>query len=284
MPTLHSHIYSSEGEGPWWGLRVASNFYSDHVRRLEDASRCFVYIVNERGDSVVVAVEGPHRDSSNEVAFCPEWVLTRLRIEEGAEVMMDPIYEALPKGATVKIKPLTGRTVEGPMFLEGLTEALNQLGVVQEGQLSAIVDPSTGELHEFLVEDLKPASVCLADGELTVDLQQAVDYVEPPPRVPTPPQASQFGPRGGNSKEADTDEDDCCCGGGGMLSSTQFAAPPTRGNYQAFSGVGYRLDGGVSDHGASGYQPAPPRPRHDRGDHPLLRKIRAEAESAKQDT
>lgn len=283
MPTLHSHLYSSEGEGPWWGLRVASNFYSDHVRRLEDASRCFVYLVNERGDSTVVAVEGPHRDSDNDLVFCPEWVLRRLGLEEGAEIMMDPVYEALPKGQTVKIKPMTYRTVEGPMFLEGLTEALNQLGVVQEGQLSAIVDPSTGELHEFLVEDLKPASVCLADGELTVDLQQAMDYVEPPPRPPTPPQAPV---RYGGFGESKENEDDSCCGGG-MLSGAQFATVSSTKNL-AFSGIGYRLDGGASDHGTSGYpsnhvQPGPPRLRHDRGDHPLLRKIRAEAESAKRD-
>jgi hypothetical protein len=279
MPTLHSHLYSSEGEGPWWGLRVASTFYSDHVRRLEDASRCFVYLVNERGDSAVVAVEGPHRDSNSDLVFCPEWVLRRLGVEEGAEIMMDPIYEALPKGETVKIKPMTYRTVEGPMFLEGLTEALNQLGVVQEGQLSAIVDPSTGEVHEFLVEDLKPASVCLADGELTVDLQPADDI------PPTPPQAPRFGPKVGNSKDDESGgdtEENCCCGGDSGMLSFAAVVPPVRGNYQAFSGIGHRLTDAASDHGASEYPP--PRPRHDRGDHPLLRKIRAEAESAKTDT
>jgi hypothetical protein len=93
---------------------------------------------------------------------------------------MEPILEALPKGDAITIRPLTGATVEGPMFLEGLTEALNQLGVIQKGILSAIVDPSLPEMHQFVVESLTPDSVCLADGELRVELERALD------RPPTP--------------------------------------------------------------------------------------------------
>jgi hypothetical protein len=70
------------------------------------------------------------------------------------------------------------------MFLEGLTEALSQLGVVQEGLLSAIVDPSMPELHEFMIESLTPLSVCLADGELRVELERALD--RPPTPEPEP--------------------------------------------------------------------------------------------------
>jgi hypothetical protein len=129
---------------------------------------------------------------------------------------MDAILEELPKGASVRIKPLRGSTVEGPMFIEGLTEALNQLGIVQEGLLSAIVDPSIPEFHEFIVEGLSPARVCLADGELTVDLERAMD------RPPTP--------------EPVVEE---------PVDITDMGVLPLKGakGFVAFGGAGYRLDG-----------------------------------------
>lgn len=47
------------------------------------------------------------------------------------------------------------------------------------------------------MEGLNPAKVCLADGDLEVDLVSAVDYVEPVvpalvPRPPTPIPSSEF--------------------------------------------------------------------------------------------
>jgi hypothetical protein len=114
-----------------------------------------------------------------DIVFAPDWVLARLGISDGDDIMMEHIVEPLPKASLVRIQPITSETVEGPMFIEGLTEALNQLGIVQEGLLSATVDPSMPELHQFMVEGLNPAKVCLADGDLEVDLVSAVDYVQP---------------------------------------------------------------------------------------------------------
>ena len=145
------------------------------------------------GRYLAIAVEGPHNEGDNIFAahnegdniFAPDWVFNRLGILYGDEVTMEAILEPLPKGDTVTLRPLTGHTVEGPMFLEGLTEALNQLGVVQDGLLSAIVDPSMPEIHEFMIESLTPARVCLADGELRVELERALD--RPPSPLTLPP-------------------------------------------------------------------------------------------------
>lgn len=187
MPRIYSYAFTSDDEGPWWGIRCSKEFYQNTIRDLDGATRCFVYITNVKGETIAIAVEGPHNEDIDDAIFVPSWVFKRLELEDSDEVTMDPILEALPPGETVKIRPLTGSTVEGPMFLEGLTEALNQLGVVQEGLLSAIVDPSIPELHEFMIENLNPASVCLADGELRVDLERAMDRPvtpEPEPFVP----------------------------------------------------------------------------------------------------
>lgn len=223
MPLIYSYTYTSEGIGPWWGIRCSRRFYQDMIREM-NSQRCFVYLTNSLGDTLAIAVEGFHTEECEEGEdnlFVPEWVLMRLGLYEGEEVVMDAILEPLPKGTSVKIKPLTASTVEGPMFIEGLTEALNQLGVVQEGLLSAIVDPSVPLLHEFLVEGLEPARVCLADGELTVDLERAVD------RPPTPLAAPVAQPL----PLAFDDYDE------------PVAPIANKKGYVAFGGSGYRLDG-----------------------------------------
>ena len=223
MPNVYSYAFTSDGEGPWWGVRCSRSFYQNTVRDLDGATRCFVYMTNVRGDTVALAIEGPHNeDQGGDNVFAPDWVFERLNIVPGDEVIMDAILEPLPSGETVTIRPLTGSTVEGPMFLEGLTEALNQLGVVQEGLLYAVVDPSTAIVHQFMIESLTPLSVCLADGELRVNLERAMDRPPTPEPVVVPQEPVNF----------DTFLPEPCC-----------VEPKAQKGFVAFSGVGRRLDG-----------------------------------------
>jgi hypothetical protein len=225
MPKVYSYNFTSEGEGPWWGIRCSKQFYMEMVRGLEDATRCFVYLTNFEGDSITVAVEGPHHEDIEDTIFVPSWLLEKLTLTDGDEVMMDSLSETLPKGISVTVRPVTGSSVEGPIFLEGLTEALNQLGVIQEGRLFAIVDPSTEVIHEFIIEDMVPQSVCLADGELSVNIERALD------RPPTPEPVASPVPE----KRPDTPQP-----------PSQFNTPilpPKPTGFVPFTGRSYRLDG-----------------------------------------
>jgi hypothetical protein len=170
-----------------------------------------------------------------DIVFAPEWVLQRLGISDGDDIMMEHIIEPLPKASLVRIQPITSETVEGPMFIEGLTEALNQLGIVQEGLLSAIVDPSMPDLHQFMVEGLNPAKVCLADGELEVDLISAVDYVAPSPPVVAPLAPSPEPIARPPTPIPNTDFSNL------LLTPTMMPTPTT--GFVPFSGRGRRLDG-----------------------------------------
>jgi hypothetical protein len=210
MPKIYSYTFTSDGEGPWWGIRCSKQFYEDTIRSL-DSSRCFVYLTNVKGETLAIAIEGPHKEDIHNAIFVPSWVFKRLEIEDGDDVIMDAILDPLPKGEMVTICPMTGSSVEGPMFLEGLTESLNQLGIVQEGILSAIVDPSVPVLHEFMIKQLTPTRVCLADGELQVELERAMDR----PLTPEP-----------SLDPVDFDE---------MIPSTSSKA------FVPFSGKGYKL-------------------------------------------
>ena len=230
MPIVYPHTFSSEGTGPWWGIRCSTRFYQSIVRQLDDSTRCFVYMTNVQGETLAIAIEGPYTDDiGDDVVFVPSWVLERLTLSEGEEVIMEPILEPLPKGEAITIRPLTGATVEGPMFLEGLTEALNQLGVIQKGILSAIVDPSLPEIHQFVIESLTPNSVCLADGELRVEIERALD--RPPTPEPLPVTLPEEFPASFTPIAAAT--------------PVTHVAPP--GMFVPFSGRGRRLDGKPSN-------------------------------------
>ena len=243
MPNVYSYMFAQEGEGPWWGIRCHSSFYQNTVRQMNDVTRCFIYMTNSMGETLALAVESPH-DQGEDNVFVPPWVLQRLGLYDGEEVIMDAILEPLPTCNTITIRPVTGRSVEGPMFLEGLTEALNQLGIIQQGLLSAVVDPSLPEIHEFMIESLDPATVCLADGELRVNIERALDFPETPPPQPahteaqllpqvpyTPaPNVDIFGPMIPELANAPVPI--------AMAAPVPIAMP---GRFVAFSGVGNRL-------------------------------------------
>lgn len=234
MPIVYSHTFSSEGTGPWWGIRCSTKFYQETVRQLDNSTRCFVYVTNIQGETLAIAIEGPYTDDINDindVVFVPSWVLERLTLSEGEEIIMEPIIEPLPKGESITIRPLTGSTVEGPMFLEGLTEALNQLGVIQKGILSAIVDPSLPDMHQFVVESLEPNSVCLADGELRVEIERAIDRPASPEPVAEPEFPASFIPVTPLMP----------------LMPLVPVMPVSKGVFVAFSGRGRRLDGKASE-------------------------------------
>jgi hypothetical protein len=239
MPAVYSYAYSSEGDGtgPWWGIQCPKHSYEEMIQQMQE-TRCFVYLTNLRGETLAIAVEGFH-SADMDIIFAPDWVLARLGVSDGDNLTIDQIVEPLPKATLVRIQPITNATVEGPMFIEGLTEALNQLGIVQEGLLSAIVDPSMPDLHQFTVEGLNPAKVCLADGELEVDLVSAVDYIAPtvvPTAVPSPaaspePQARPSTPI------PNTDFSSL------ISAPTSIPMPKPTTGFVPFSGRGRRLDG-----------------------------------------
>jgi len=242
MPIVYPYTFSSEGTGPWWGIRCSTKFYEDMIRKLDNSTRCFVYITNIEGESLAIAVEGPYADNiTDDVVFIPSWVFERLTLSEGDEIIMEPILEPLPRGEAITIRPMTGVTVESPIFLEGLTEALNQLGVIQEGILSAIVDPSMPDLHQFLVESLTPNTVCLADGELRVEIERAVD--RPPSPVassePVPQQQDDNIPWAPIATVEDIEAEQRAQ----QAYIDSFTVPMPSAGFIPFSGTGRRLGG-----------------------------------------
>ena len=229
MHLAYPHYYSSKEAGVWWGVQIPESLYMDIIRQMHQIRRCFVNITNLRGDTMAIAIDGPHSDG-DDIVFMPDWAMSRLGLANGNDVNIEFIIDIIPKAESITLRPVSESSTESPIFIDGLTEALNKLGIIQPGIVSLIIDPSLPEPHEFIIEELIPAAICLADGELRVNLEQALVtrevYSEPigRPGTPIPPEL--------NSLESFTDF-------ASMLPTSMLQAPKV--GFIPFSGKGRKL-------------------------------------------
>lgn len=183
MPSIYSYAYSETGADIWWGIQCSKETYFSFVSNMTVSTRCFVYIVNAKGESLAVAVDGYHTQETN-IILAPEWMLEKLGCSFGDDVDIECIDEVIPKAETVILRPVTEQTTQSPIFVECLTEAFNKLGIIQLGSLTIQLDPSLPQYHVFIVESLTPSNMCFADGEVTFEFLPALDsqVTEPLPK------------------------------------------------------------------------------------------------------
>lgn len=177
MPPIYSYAFSETETNLWWGVQCSKNTYHSFLNSMDDVSRCFIYIINERGESVAVAVQGFH-SQDEDIVLAPDWLIERLACSYGDMVTLEFIDETLQKANTVTLRPAMTTSTDSPVFVECLTEAFNKLGILQLGTVSIQLDPSLPEQHTFIVESMTPGTICLADGEVTIDFLAAIDHVE----------------------------------------------------------------------------------------------------------
>ena len=126
---------------------------------------------------MAVAVQGFH-SQDEDIVLAPDWLIERLACSYGDMVTLEFIDETLQKANTVTLRPAMTTSTDSPVFVECLTEAFNKLGILQLGTVSIQLDPSLPEQHTFIVESMTPGTICLADGEVTIDFLAAIDHVE----------------------------------------------------------------------------------------------------------
>ena len=230
MHLAYPHYYSTKEDGAWWGVQIPDSLYIDIIRQMHQITRCFVNITNLRGDTIAIAIDGPHSES-DDIVYMPDWALSKLGLANGDEVYIEFISDVIPKAESITLRPVSESSTDSPIFIDGLTEALNKLGIIQPGIVSLIIDPSLPEPHEFIIEELIPADICLADGELRVNLEQALvtrgtsRHSTVRPGTPIPPEL--------NSLES-------------FMDSTSMLPPsmiqPQKPGFIPFSGIGRRLN------------------------------------------
>jgi hypothetical protein len=174
MPSIYSHAFSETGADIWWGVQCSKETYTSLLEQMGELSRCFVYLVNERGESVAVAVEGVHAQDQDMI-LAPDWIIERLGCAYGDTIRIECIDEPIEKANKVVLRPAKTSSTDSPIFVECLTEAFNKLGIIQRGTLSILLDPSLPEYHMFLVETLDPHGICFADGEVNIEFLPALD-------------------------------------------------------------------------------------------------------------
>ena len=186
MPPIYSYTFSENPIDLSWGVQCSKDTYHSFLNGMDGVSRCFIYVINERGESVAVAVEGFHTQDAD-ILLAPDWLIDRLACSYGDEVSLEFIDEPLPKAHTITLKPALSTSTDSPVFVECLTEALNKLGIIQLGTISLQLDPSLPDYHTFLVESLTPGPVCFADGEVNIEFLPAIDSSPDPADAITTP-------------------------------------------------------------------------------------------------
>jgi hypothetical protein len=166
-------------------------------RWMEDnptAERLFLRIYHpEREDddnTFLVPVGDPVRNEDSETAvYLPTWMIDSNKYSGAGEEAIVEVLEAssLPKATRIVLRPVDSALHEVDV-VSVFEKYFSRLGVLQEGRFYLIPLEELGGFHvSVFVEKLEPAPEVYLDGdEVPLEFERAVDYVEPPPRVPTP--------------------------------------------------------------------------------------------------
>ncbi len=179
----------------------------------------------------------------------------------GEEAIVEVLEaSSFPKATRIVLRPVDSAIHEVDV-VSVFEKYFSRLGVLQEGKLYLVPLEELGGFHvSVYVQKLEPAPEVYLDGdEVPLEFERAVDYVEPPPRPPTPVPAAPpllapgipdlmvpanflSDPPGADLNEAYTSRPPPLGGRGGgqALRRNQAHHPP---GFVPFSGKGHSLNG-----------------------------------------
>lgn len=166
-------------------------------RWMEDnptATRLFLRIYHpdheDDDDTFLVPVGDPVRGVDEDRAlYLPTWMIDSNKYGGAGEEAVVEIVDAasLPKATRIVLRPVDSALHEVDV-VSVFEKSFSRLGVLQQGRLYLVpLEELGGFQTSVFVEHLEPAAEVYLDGdEVPLEFERAVDYVEPPPRVPTP--------------------------------------------------------------------------------------------------
>jgi hypothetical protein len=171
-------------------VREFINRMDDH--ETNDDKRVFLLRMTnpETTQSIVVNVEGPHRETDTNAIFAPQWVLEALTIHEIGQVLWERVADPPPRATKIYLRPIDTliHEIDGRAEIE---EHLKHFNVIQEGvEIQIPLRPFDNYLATVYVEKLEPASTVLLRDE--VELELLGSAVEPPPQPEPQPSAPQW--------------------------------------------------------------------------------------------
>lgn len=159
-----------------------------------NATRLFLRIYHpEHVDDLntfMTPIGDPVRGGENQNAiYLPTWMIDANKYQGAGE---EAIVEVVDAGSLPKATRIVLRSVDSALHevdvVNVFEKYFSRLGVLQEGKLYLVPLEELGGFHvSVFVEKLEPAAEVYLDGDdVPLEFERAVDYVEPPPRPPTP--------------------------------------------------------------------------------------------------
>jgi hypothetical protein len=170
------------------------NIWRTWMEENPEATRLFLRIYHpEHVDDLntfMVPIGDPVRGGENENAiYLPTWMIDANKYQGAGEEAIVEIVDAssLPRATRIVLRPVDSALHEVDV-VSVFEKYFSRLGVLQEGKLYLVPLEELGGFHvSVYVEKLEPAAEVYLDGdEVPLEFERAVDYVEPPPRPPTP--------------------------------------------------------------------------------------------------
>lgn len=213
-----------------------------------NATRLFLRIYHpdrlDDEETFLVPIGDPVRGSDdNKALYLPTWMVDSNKYSAAGEEAVVEVIEStsLPKATRIVLRPVDSALHEVDV-VSLFEKYFSRLGVLQQGKMYLVpLEELGGFQTSVFVEKLEPEAEVYLDGdEVPLEFERAVDYVEPPPRPPTPipPPPPMLAPEDPNLMVPAN------FFGTAPVNSTH---PPRRGQrpsgFIPFSGTGHRLDG-----------------------------------------
>jgi hypothetical protein len=165
-----------------------------------NATRLFLRIYHPQHvddtETFLVPVGDPVRGAENDnedALYLPTWMIDANKYNGAGEEAIVEVLDAssFPKATRIVLRPVDSAIHEVDV-VNVFEKYFSRLGVLQEGKLYLVPLEELGGFHvSVFVEKLEPEPEVYLDGdEVPLEFERAVDYVEPPPRAPTPIPAS----------------------------------------------------------------------------------------------
>lgn len=231
-----------------------------------NATRLFLRVYHpERLDdeeTFLVPIGDPVRSVEDDLAlYLPTWMIDANKYGGTGEEAVVEVLEAstLPKATRIVLRSVDSALHEVDV-VNTFEKCFSRIGVLQQGKMYLVPLEELGGFQvTVFVERLEPEREVYLDGdEVPLEFERAVDYVEPPPRPPTPipalPSLLASPPMAPGNPNLMVPANFLGDPPGAPLPQAYTSRPPPlnsrhgqsqvgRGGFVPFSGTGHRLDG-----------------------------------------
>ena len=193
---VYSKAFLDRYEPDGWATASISKDFWNEIYQNQTGRRLFLRFEHE-GISKIIAIGAPVEDENRRVQEHKVWIplsfLDQLLTPGVGEEMRVQVFtdEAFPEATRIVVRSVDSAVYNSDVRSE-LERAFTHMGILERHQMVQVpIEALGGFPVDLFISEVEPADMVLCHGdEVTLEFEEAVDAIEPPPpRVPTPPPA-----------------------------------------------------------------------------------------------